>query len=68
MYNFNSPVLMITDPELTKTIMVKDFDTFPDRRLLVPADIDPIWSKNIFAMAGDESKLTGLAVVAPPLG
>ncbi|CAG9824138.1 unnamed protein product [Phaedon cochleariae] len=53
-YQFNVPTLMVTDTELIKLIMIKDFDYFTDHRSFVPADIDPLWGKNLFALTGAE--------------
>ncbi|KAF5306324.1 hypothetical protein FQA39_LY09022 [Lamprigera yunnana] len=54
MYFFRSPALLIRDPDLIKRIMVKEFDTFADHLDLVPKGVDPLWSKNLFAMEGGE--------------
>ncbi|KAK4873776.1 hypothetical protein RN001_013136 [Aquatica leii] len=53
-YNFATPTLLVRDPDLLKKIMVKDFDVFRDHRSFISSDVDPIWSKNLFAMPGDE--------------
>ncbi|KAF5288520.1 hypothetical protein FQA39_LY15388 [Lamprigera yunnana] len=53
-YQFATPTLIITDPELLKDITVKDFDSFPDRRQIAPASIDPLWGKNLIQMTSEE--------------
>ncbi|KAF5288525.1 hypothetical protein FQA39_LY15393 [Lamprigera yunnana] len=53
-YQFATPTLIITDPDLLKDITVKDFDSFPDRRQIVPASIDPLWGKNLVQMTFEE--------------
>ncbi|KAK5641474.1 hypothetical protein RI129_010021 [Pyrocoelia pectoralis] len=54
MHSFTSPLLIVQDPDLIKKITVKEFDTFPEHRPFIPADVDPLWDKNLFAMAGGE--------------
>ncbi|KAF2899557.1 hypothetical protein ILUMI_06631 [Ignelater luminosus] len=53
-YNLSGPMLIIRDLELSKQILVKEFETFPEHRTLIPEDADPLWSKNLFAMRGGE--------------
>ncbi|KAK4873882.1 hypothetical protein RN001_013242 [Aquatica leii] len=53
-FNFKSPMLVIRDPDLIKTLYVKEFDAFPEHRPFLDKDIDPLWSKNLFAMEGGE--------------
>ncbi|KAF5287155.1 hypothetical protein FQA39_LY16033 [Lamprigera yunnana] len=48
-FNF-APTLLIRDPELIKTIMVKEFQTFPEHRPFLTNDFDPLWNSNIFAI------------------
>lgn len=55
MYLFNSPTLVIRDPELIKQILVKDFDHFLDHKPFIDPEGDPLWSNNLFAMRGDKS-------------
>ncbi|KAF5293746.1 hypothetical protein FQA39_LY03231 [Lamprigera yunnana] len=52
MYTFSKPSLLLRDPNLIKIIFVKEFDTFPEHVPVVPTDVDPLWSKNLFAMQG----------------
>ncbi|KAK4875635.1 hypothetical protein RN001_012057 [Aquatica leii] len=49
-YQFNEPILLIRDIELIKQITVKDFDVFSDYKTYLPADVDPLWGKNLFQM------------------
>nr|CAH7721222.1 unnamed protein product [Callosobruchus chinensis] len=49
-YQLLVPTLMIRDPELIKTICVKDFDHFSNHRTFVPEDVDPLFGKNLFAL------------------
>ncbi|CAG9824163.1 unnamed protein product [Phaedon cochleariae] len=53
-FQFNTPILLIRDPELIKQITIKDFDHFVDHRAVVPENIDPIWGRNLFALTGQK--------------
>lgn len=55
LYNLNKPVLMVTDPELLKYILIKDFDHFLNRGLNDNYDKEkePMLD-NLFNMRGDE--------------
>lgn len=55
MYNFTTPEFMPLDPELTKQLLVKEFQHFPDRGTFVDEEIDPI-SGNIFSLEGSKWK------------
>ncbi|KAJ8926642.1 hypothetical protein NQ314_020976 [Rhamnusium bicolor] len=54
MYEFYLPILVLKDPELIKQVTVKDFDHFTDHRSVIPDNIDPLWSKNLFALKGQK--------------
>ncbi|KAL1509785.1 hypothetical protein ABEB36_004469 [Hypothenemus hampei] len=54
LYQFNSPVLMLKDPELIKQLTIKDFDHFTDHKVVVNPDTDPLWSNNLFALTGQK--------------
>ncbi|KAK9752549.1 Cytochrome P450 [Popillia japonica] len=49
-YQGTLPVLTIKDPEIIKQVTVKEFDHFLNHRSFVPDGIDPLWSKNLFAL------------------
>lgn len=51
-YQFLSPTLLIRDPDLIKTIAVKEFNVFPDHRAFTTEETDPLGSKNLFALTG----------------
>ncbi|XP_011865323.1 PREDICTED: cytochrome P450 9e2-like [Vollenhovia emeryi] len=51
--DFNTPSVLLRDPELIKDVMVKDFDHFPDHRSFIDENVEPLFGKNIFALRGD---------------
>ncbi|XP_049819894.1 cytochrome P450 9e2-like [Aethina tumida] len=53
-YQFLVPSLVIKDPNLLKQITVKDFEHFTDHRQLLPAENDPLWGNNLFALTGQK--------------
>ncbi|XP_011641129.1 cytochrome P450 9e2-like [Pogonomyrmex barbatus] len=50
---WTTPVIMVRDPELIKSIMIKQFDTFPHRLNPIDKMQDPLFSKNIFSSRGE---------------
>ena len=52
-YNFDTPVIVIRDPELMTAIAVKHFDQFTDHRGFVDEELDPLMGKNLFSLRGD---------------
>ena len=48
--------MILRDPKLIKQIGVKDFDHFLDHGSFVGEDVDPLWSKNLFALKGTNFK------------
>lgn len=55
-YSFNTPTLVVRDPELIKHITVKDFEHFTDHQPFVDPESDPLWSSAIFFLRGDRWK------------
>jgi len=65
LYNFNpdakylgfyattTPIVLLRDPELIKTILVKNFEVFPDRRGFDSFN-DPLLGKNLFSLKGEK--------------
>nr|UEN71138.1 cytochrome P450 4AV17 [Meteorus pulchricornis] len=52
-YDFSSPVIMLRDPEIVKSIVIKNFDHFVDHRGFVDPVADPLFGKNLFSLRGD---------------
>lgn len=55
-YQFLTPTLLLRDPDLIKQITIKDFDHFMDRRSVIPEDSEPLFSKNLFSLRGQQWK------------
>nr|ALD15926.1 cytochrome P450 [Dendroctonus armandi] len=53
-YQFFKPKLVISDPELIRRVTVKDFDHFVDHVAQTNPKSDPLFSKNILNLKGDE--------------
>jgi cytochrome P450 family 9 len=51
-YQYMTPVLIVKDPELIKSITIKNFENFVDHTGFISSEADPIWGKNLFASEG----------------
>jgi cytochrome P450 family 9 len=49
---FKQPIIILRDPELIKTIAVKDFEYFTDHRSILPEDGEPLWSRGLVSLQG----------------
>jgi len=49
-----NPVVMIRDPDLIKSIAIKNFDSFTDHRGFVDEVNDPLFGKNLFSLRGEK--------------
>ncbi|KAF5287162.1 hypothetical protein FQA39_LY16040 [Lamprigera yunnana] len=65
MFSFTTPVLIVKDPELLKTVMVKEFDTFPEHRRMLSENADPLWTQSIFAIKGGEKWRKLRSILSP---
>ncbi|KAK1117077.1 hypothetical protein K0M31_017000 [Melipona bicolor] len=55
-FEFDTPLLVIRDLELVKSIAVKNFDHFPNHRLAFDPELDPLFSKNLFSLRDERWK------------
>jgi hypothetical protein len=56
MFEFRHPAYFIRDPELIKKLAIKDFDYFMDHRLLFTEEMEPTFTKALFALTGQKWK------------
>ncbi|KAK4879104.1 hypothetical protein RN001_007250 [Aquatica leii] len=49
-FAFTKPYLVITDPELIKTVLIEDFNNFSNRYFHCDEKIDPVMSNGLFAI------------------
>jgi len=49
-----NPVVVIRDPELIKSIAVKNFDSFTDHRGFIDEENDPLFGKNLVSLRGEK--------------
>lgn len=54
-YGFLKPMLLINDPELVRTVLIKDFAHFSDRGVHCNEEYDPL-SAHLFALSGQRWK------------
>ncbi|XP_025157108.1 cytochrome P450 9e2 [Harpegnathos saltator] len=57
MYDFTTPLIMLRDPDLIKSVALKHFDIFPDHRIYIPGDQDPMFSKTLLLLRGDSWRM-----------
>ncbi|OAD56185.1 Cytochrome P450 9e2 [Eufriesea mexicana] len=55
-YEFQTPIIMIRDLDLIKSITTKNFDHFSDHRTFMYKDLDPMLANMLFSMTGEEWK------------
>ncbi|XP_011263154.1 cytochrome P450 9e2 [Camponotus floridanus] len=53
MFDMTSPIVVLRDPELIKSIALKNFEMFPHHRSFIEEDQDPLFGKNLFALKGE---------------
>ncbi|XP_052750679.1 probable cytochrome P450 9f2 isoform X2 [Galleria mellonella] len=59
-----SPIVLIRDPELIKTITVKDFDHFVNHKQFFDKDIDPLFGGSILMMKDKNGMIISPALSA----
>ena len=52
-YEFTTPMIMIRDKNLIKSMLIKNFDHFTDHFGLASPEIDPLFGKMLFSIHGD---------------
>ncbi|KAK0080395.1 hypothetical protein PV326_008191 [Microctonus aethiopoides] len=50
MMDFNTPTIMLKDPDLIRDVCVKNFELCPNHRSFVDEAMDPIIAKNVFSL------------------
>jgi cytochrome P450 family 6 len=55
MYMITRPTIVAIDPELIKSILVKDFNLFPDRGMF-HNEVDDVFSAHLFSLEGEKWK------------
>ena len=63
-FNFTSPVIVLRDPELIKSLAIKHFDSFPNHRAFADDSTDRLFGGNLFNLA-DERWREMRALVSP---
>ncbi|XP_063995643.1 uncharacterized protein LOC135172998 [Diachasmimorpha longicaudata] len=53
-YEFNDRVILIRDPELIRTVAIRNFDHFMNHRYVSVSDLDRLFSQNLFTLRGQE--------------
>ncbi|XP_020286743.1 cytochrome P450 9e2-like [Pseudomyrmex gracilis] len=53
-YNFTSPMLMVRDPNLVKTVLQTKFTSFHENALKIDPELDPLLANNPFFTYGDK--------------
>ena len=51
-----SPVIVLRDLDLIKSVTMKNFECFMDHRSIVDEKVDPLFGLNLFQMTGDKWK------------
>ncbi|KAK7788571.1 hypothetical protein R5R35_000158 [Gryllus longicercus] len=57
-WRFRTPGLLIRDPEVTKTVLLQEFNSFQQNGFRVHPELDPLVHKNPFMLTGEEWKTT----------
>nr|BBE49548.1 cytochrome P450 monooxygenase [Adoxophyes honmai] len=55
-YEFMKPIVVVRDLELIKKITVKDFEHFLDHRNILKKDVEPLFSRTLLVLKGQEWK------------
>ncbi|XP_072749240.1 cytochrome P450 9e2-like [Anoplolepis gracilipes] len=53
LYFTTRPIFLLRDPEIIKSVLVKSFETFPDRKSLLELN-EPLLANNLFSLQGQK--------------
>ncbi|XP_033218818.1 cytochrome P450 9e2-like [Belonocnema kinseyi] len=53
LYDFQTPTIVIRDPEIIKSVAIKNFEIFPDHRGFTDVRLDPLFGISLFSLKGD---------------
>ncbi|EFN89039.1 Cytochrome P450 9e2 [Harpegnathos saltator] len=65
MYDLHTPVIMLRDPELIKSIAIKHFNMFPNHRVLLRLDQDPFTSQTLFILRDEKAWRKRRTILSP---
>jgi len=52
-FKFGQPMLLIRDPEIVKSVLVKDFNSFHNNDIEYVPEVDPLFGRNPFLLTGE---------------
>ncbi|XP_078034043.1 uncharacterized protein LOC144468453 [Augochlora pura] len=55
-YVFATPMVMIRDLELIKSVLIKNIEHFPDHRTFQLDEVEPLFGRNLFSLRGERWK------------
>lgn len=53
-FDFSEPVIVLRDPELIRSVAIKNFDSFTDHRDFFAEDVDDIFCKSLASLKGEK--------------
>ena len=54
LFKLGQIAIMVRDPELVKTVLVKDFSSFHDNDIELDPEVDPLFGRNPFILRGEK--------------
>jgi hypothetical protein len=52
-FKLGQPMLLIRDPEIVKSVLVKDFNSFHNNDMISGFDVDKVFGRNPFVLTGE---------------